>query len=124
MLCFNQLFPQYLFAFGISGQGGSGFLPEAIKETAEDKHNNDDEVDKQHSHPETQYNLFLWIGLSVRLTEATMVISVWVLWVPTPDPVSQLERHKWRVVVAADALFSTVPSRWCPARDGTICLLN
>lgn len=38
--------------------------------------------------------MLLWIGLSVCLTEATMVISVWVLWVPTPDPVSQLERQK------------------------------
>lgn len=38
-----------------------------------------------------------------------MVISVWVLWVPTSDPVSQSERQRWRVVVAPDALLSTVP---------------
>lgn len=49
MLCFNQRFLHYLFAFGISGQGGSGLIPKSINETAEDKHNNDDEVDKQHS---------------------------------------------------------------------------
>lgn len=44
--------------------------------------------------------------------------SVQVLWVPTSDPVSQLERQKWRVVVTADALFSTVPAHCVPPATG------
>lgn len=77
----------------------------------------DDEVGKQNSprKPNTTCSCELvCVCACVCLTGATIVDSVWVLWVPTPGPVSQSERQKWRVVVTTDALFSTVSARCCP----------
>jgi len=66
------------------------------------------------------------VNRSVRLclVEATMVISVESCGFQPQTPSPSWSSRNGGVVVAADAVFSTVASHCRPARDGTICLLN